>query len=712
MNLFTKTSIVLSSLLYTVAFAQTPQKKEEQGIALENVVVKGRATEFYLEKTTDIGSKTDIDIMSLPQSVQILNEQLIHDQAARDITDLYRSIAGVSEFSYSGVTFRGFRDSGNVFYDGVRGDPYSGFSVPQLFNVERVEVLKGPAAALYGNGEPSGMINYVTKKPSFDTENKVGLTLGNYDLRGAHFDSRGGLSEKIAYRLGVFFEEQDSFRNNADEQNIEISGGLLFELSENTDLTTTFDYIKQDLGGHRLRGVPVDDNGNFLVDRSYNANEKGDYQKLKATVFQASLDHKFNNNFSVKTTVRYLDNQRDQGYHESRHWVDVNGDDEANIDDGTIKREYRLQDRSNEEISLTTDFTYLLEARNIDHQLLFGFDYHKVDTDFINFRARYEGDNVKNLNIFDLNYGETDPSTYTLLDRNGAGSKATRTGIYLQDKIDINEHWILLGGFRFDQFNDEASGYEFDDSHISPRLGLTYKIDNLASVYLNYSESFKPTSLGNQEDVEGDGATLDPERGTQIELGLKKLWMGGKIMTTFAAYQINKKDLAINNPDKKDDDDGIASKVNLGEVESQGFEMTLVGDITNNWTMTANYAYNDTIVKEGVGQIRNDFGEGERFTNAPEHQAGIWTRYDINNLNSAVAFGANYVSEQMSFDSQKVKPFTVFDASWTTTWDATQVQVNIHNLFDKEYAVSGFNERNGHFPGAPREFVVQLTHNF
>lgn len=180
----------VSACLACSVFAQdSDAQTDEETTELEAVDIKGRAQAFYQEKTTRIGSKTDIDILHLPQSAQVLTEQLIRDQAARDITDLYRSIAGVSEFSYSGVTFRGFRDSGNVFYDGVRGDPYSGFSVPQLFNVERVDVLKGPAAALYGGGEPGGMINYVTKKPEFQQERTATLTLGNDDTIGASVDT-------------------------------------------------------------------------------------------------------------------------------------------------------------------------------------------------------------------------------------------------------------------------------------------------------------------------------------------------------------------------------------------------------------------------------------------------------------------------------------------------------------------------------------------
>ena len=139
--LFTFSLVVPLTLISAPLFAQSSTTDTaNEADPIEEVVVKGRAQEFYLVKSTKIGTKMDTAIMDLPQSAQVLSEQLIIDQAARNITDLYRSIAGVSEFSYSGVTFRGFRDSGNVFYDGVRGDPYSGFSVPRLFNILPVQL--------------------------------------------------------------------------------------------------------------------------------------------------------------------------------------------------------------------------------------------------------------------------------------------------------------------------------------------------------------------------------------------------------------------------------------------------------------------------------------------------------------------------------------------------------------------------------------------
>ncbi|WP_165735661.1 TonB-dependent receptor [Pseudoalteromonas sp. C8] len=687
----------------------------EQNNDIEKIEVTGRAQQFYLETESKIGTKTNLDLIKLPQSAQVLTEQLIIDQAARDITDLYRSIAGVSEYSYSGVTFRGFRDDANVFYDGVRGDPYSGFGVPQLFNVERVEVLKGPASALYGGGEPGGMINYVTKKPSYTQKRELKLTLGNYNTRGASLDMTGGLTDTMAYRVGGYYEEQDSFRNNADSKNTELTGGLLFDLSDSTTLTTSVDYIKQDLGGNRLRGVPVDDNGNFLVDPSYNVNESFDYQNMEALVLQAEISHYFSDDFSVSSTLRYMDNERDQAYHESQNWVDVNGDGIANIDDETIKREYRKQYRANKEASLTTDFVYNFGQGQLTHQFLFGGDYHTVDTEYDYFRARYETDGVANLNIFNLNYGETDPSTYNLTDLNRDGVDTDRFGVYAQDVISIGEQWTIIAGLRYDHFKEfnQETGFSYSDSDITPRVAVTYQPVENTSVYINYSESFNPTSSADQEDVEGEG-NLEPETGKQTELGMKNRWFDGKIMSTFAVYQINKENVVMSNPDDTGAGDGIAALLNIGEVESRGFETTLVGDLSAHWTVTANYAYNDTQVVDGVtgDTLSNTFGDGSRFANAPRHQAGLWTRYALDSIDSSIAFGANYVSEQLSTSGQKVKPFTVFDMSWTSRFDDVLLSVNINNLFDKEYAVSGFTERNGHFPGSPREIVGQITYKF
>lgn len=677
--------------------AQAQNNSETSSV--EVIEVKGRAQQFYLDNNSSVGTKIEAELIDIPLSAQVLSNQLIIDQAARDITDLYRSIAGVSEFSYSGVTFRGFRDDSNVFYDGVRGDPFSGFGVPQLFNVDRVEVLKGPAAAVYGGGEPGGMINYVSKKPKFVRHSKLNLTLGNHSLAGISGELTDGLTDDVAYRLGGFYEQQDSFRNNADAENIELTAGVLYQLSDSTSIDLMVDHIVQNLGGNRLRGVPVDDEGNFLVDRSYNANEKSDYQDLKATVVQSNLKHDFNENLNANVTVRYLDNEREQAYHESRGWADSS--------ERTIKREYRDQYRANKELSFTSDFVFKTEFAGIEQQVLFGGDYHDISTEYEYLRARYEGDGVKNLNIFELNYGLTDPSTYKLKDMMRDGVEKTTYSFYLQDMMNLTERLTLMLGARYDHFDetDKASGSSYDDSDVSYRFGVTYKVSKDFSLYSNYSQSFNPVSATDFDESLGQ---LTPTTGDQIEIGVKKEWLDGRIFTTFAYYQIDKENLVQSNPDYIDNDTtpNEPQHLSFGLVESEGFEMVLVGDISDQLSVTANYAYNDTVIVEG--DTRNISDDGT-FVNAPKHQAGLWLRYGLDSIHSSISFGADYVSEQISFDNQKVKPFTVFDASWTTRWDDVLLSLNIKNLFDKEYAVSGFSKRNGHFPGEPREIVLQLS---
>lgn len=249
-------------------------------------------------------------------------------------------------------------------------------------------------------------------------------------------------------------------------------------------------------------------------------------------------------------------------------------------------------------------------------------------------------------------------------------------------------------GARFDKFEEtnKQTNTSYDDSDVSYRAGLTYKPTVSLSVYMNYSESFDPVSANAFEESVGQ---LEPTTGNQIEIGAKKEWLDGRILTTVALYNIDKENLVTANPDYDDEENpNVSPLINYGLVESKGFEFTMVGDITEFISLTANYAYNKTEVIEGASGNRSSSGD---FVNAPEHQAGLWARYDISNINSSFAFGVDYVSEQISYNDQKVKPYTVFDASWTTRWDNLLLSVNLNNVFDKEYAVSGFNERNGHF---------------
>lgn len=678
--------------------------------SLEEVIVYGRAQQYYLEETSTTGSKIEMDIINVPQSVQVLSKQLMIDQAARQITDMYRSIAGVSEFSYSGVTVRGFRESDNVFYDGVRGDPYEGFSVPQLFNIERIEVLLGPSAALYGGGDPGGMINYITKTPSFEPETRFTATAGNYNLYGGSLDTTGALTTSTAGRIGMFYEQQDSFRDNADLDNTLVVGGLLFEPTDQTAVNLKAEYVDQDLGGNRLRGVFVRDDGSSIVDRSYNTAEAIDSQKLEAYIGQLNVKHQFDESLSLNSTLRYLDNDRDQAYHEPRGWVDSNGDGEANELDGEIRREYRVQARTNREYSLTMDLVKTFSIGSWENTTLVGGDHHYIDASAEISVAFAGTGGVPNLNVFNPNYGEADPANYTIVSLGDLDTDTKMSGLYLQHLIDFNSHWSLMLGLRYDDFEDKDKNedFKYSDDNTSTRAGLVFKPVEDGSLYLNYSESFSPLPLTDQFDPDSPG-TLPPETGYQWELGWKQDWLEGGLRSTVAVYTITKEDIPQPNPDDNGDMDGIPAQVSLGKVESDGYELTLVGDLTDRLVMTGNYAYNDVKIVEG-SDFSNSFRAGSRFANAPKHQAGLWMRYALPDIQSSIALGMEYVSNQVNLDGQRIDSFTVYDASWSTQFDNLVFQVNIKNIFDKDYFVSGLSERLGNFPGAPREYIFEMRY--
>lgn len=709
MSLTSAPSCFLKRTVLALATAMPLQAgaNESQPQSLERIEVKGRAAQFYFVKESAMATKTPTDYMDIPQSIQVLSKELIADQAARQTTDLYRSISGITQFSYSGVTARGFRQD-QVRYDGVQGDPYGGFSIPQLFNVEQVEVLKGPSGMLYGAGQPGGLLNYVTKKPKFQTQQEFGLLAGNYDLRGVYAESTGSLDEDttLAYRIGGFYQNVKPFRNNTDESNLLLSGGLTWLASQTTQLTLQYDFIDQDLGGHRLRGVPVDDAGNFLTAISYNPNEKTDFQRVKADVWQATLNHEFSPSFSNTTVIRYLDNQRLQNYHENRGLKD---------DGRSMIREFRDQVRENEEYSVTTDFIYQGQWGDISHTLLVGADYFDVQSHFQYSVGRGAKSNIPDIDIVTPQYG-SDPSTYQLLQRPDADTAFDRTGFYIQEQVSLGEHWIAIAGARYDHFNDEnqATGDSYSDSDISPRVGLIYKPSDYTSVFASRSQGFDPQSLSAQLSESSDldsGASLKPEQSVQYELGIKQQWLDGSLLTTATVYHITKDNVTVGNPQDTGDGDGQPNVLQIGEVTSEGFELDVVGDLTENWTAILNYAYNEAKITGGIpNSITNSVGD--EFVNAPDHTFGLWTRYDFPAIHSAFSIGLDYVSDRISFDGQTVQPYTVWDASWRSTINGFDVQLNVKNLFDKEYATSGFSRRNGHFPGEPRTILLQASRSF
>ncbi|MBP6878716.1 MAG: TonB-dependent siderophore receptor [Phenylobacterium sp.] len=675
----------------------------EEG-TVEELVVTGRAQRLYRTVETTVGkiAETPLDI---PQSIQVLNADLIADQGARDITDLYRNIAGVTTFAYSGVTFRGFRQD-EVYYDSVRGNPFNAFSTPQLFNIERVEVLKGPAGMLYGPGSPGGLINYVTKTPGEARSLEASATVGSYDRRGVSLAAEGRIAGPVLGRLGGFYEEMKPFRRNSGSEIRILDGGLTIELGERAQLVLQSTRYDQALQGNRLRGVPADNSGAFLTDISWNHNEASDYLVLGATTYQARLSGEIGARLSGDLTVRSFDSSEKQQYHEPFGLVDTDRDGQVDA----TRRQFRDQVRRADGLALAGNLRGEFETGPLTHRVLAGGDWYRENA-WSYGRSLTAG--VPNLSLRNPVYGVVSSRTYNLLSvaPSYTDSTSLRWGAYIQDQIAFGERWIVVGGVRFDRFEDEdkRSRQVYADDDLTFRAGVIYKARPDLSVYASWSEGFEPQAVSSQSTVVG--GPFAPVTGQQIEAGVKAELLDGRIQANAAVFEIVRENLLQIDPTRPPVN-GRDQMAPIGEVTSRGFETDLSVDVTPNWVVTANYAYNHVrVTKSAPGRVLSN-AVGDRFANAPAHEAGFWTRYQIAAIDTAIAFGGEYVGERISIDGQQVKPYTIFDVSIIKTFGPVRAMLRIDNLFDKTYAASGFITRSGHFPGEPRSVFLELRTRF
>lgn len=676
------------------------------------IIVTGRAQKLYRVEESASGKMPTTPLES-SQAITVITERLIEDQGARDAQDLYRNISGVSFFSYAGVTARGFRQEEN-FYDGLRGDPYIGFSVPQLFNVQQVEFLKGPAGMLYGQTAPGGLFNYVTKKPSLDRfEGSVKLVGGTENRYGAQVELEGPVIDGIGLRGGAFFEDRDTPRTWAGSKTLMLDGGAVFDLGP-ARLTVQALRIEQDLPANRLRGIPVDDDGHFLADREWNHNEPTDFLNLRSTSFFAKFEASLVEGLDIDIAARRIDSNETQNYHEP---FLLDSDDDG-VFDG-ITRQFRDQYRESGIWSFGGNAVWSAQLSDtVSNRMLAGFDYSTEDA--LSLSATLSGGAVPTaglpcpLSFENPVYRACDSANYNMPPQSRTLTDTERYGFYALNELTIGP-LIAVAGIRTDTFNDVSTANDgsvtaFEGSDETYRLGLVWRARDDLSFYAQYATSFEPQSASAQDPRRG--GPFAPTTGNMIEGGMKTALMGGRIQSTIAAYRIVRKNL-LQASGVDPENDGFENSVAFGEVTSKGVDIDVAADITPNWVLVLNYGYNDTRITEDNGNttITNSLPDGS-FVNAPDHMLGFWTRYQIPQVGLAFAFGGDYLSKRYNFQGQPVNPYFVFDASVSWNRGPFEVRLRVDNLFDKTYAASGFSDRGGHFPGEPRSAFIEAGYRF
>ena len=678
----------------------------------ENVSVRAEPGGYRTDAAT-IG-KIPVPILDAPASIRVIDRRLLEDQAAADADEVHRNIAGITSSPYASIVARGFTQR-DFLFNGVRGNPYgslggdvnnSGFSVSQLqlTNIERIEVLRGPASVLYGSAEPGGVMNYVTRKPQEVSGARATLRFGQYDQLYGSGEITGpvGDSGRLLYRLAAYANERESFRANARMENTHLAGNLDWIVSDRTRLGFEYENIGQELQGHRLRGVPVDGDGNFLTDIEWTATEPNDFTNLDAHVFQLRWDQALPGGWTLDSTLRYLEYDRAEQYHEPRR---INPDN-------TVQREFRDQQRTNDDIAAVLNVNRTVRTDSTVHRFLFGADLFRQDHLFRYGRARQSGNGgpVPDLHLFEPEYGRSRGSDYGLTPDSFAEDTvvARQLGVFAQDHLEIGDALHLLLGARLTVYEDSgASGgntLEGSEQGITSRAGVVYKPRDAWSLYGSYSTSFnRPSILAQTASANGPH---DPETARQFELGVKTE-VTDALSVTAAAFTITKQNVLRPDPEYGPDGNNWNAVLQVGEARNRGLELELLGALTPGWDLSLNYTYLDsTIVRDpNPGLV------GEPLPNAAPHSLGLFTRFDLLRQASA-GVGVTHVAERLEpYAGIRAPAFTVVDLHlYRRLGRFGQVHLRLENLFDTVYATSSlFAARAGNFPGQPRTLSILLT---
>ncbi|MFQ4146086.1 TonB-dependent siderophore receptor [Chlorogloeopsis sp. ULAP02] len=684
---------------------QTPQTEEkpasetpqEEPLAQDDepieLVVTGEQ-DSYRVPNTSVGTRTDTPLRDIPQSIQIVPQQVIEDQNVIYLQDALRNATGVvpstaPDFSTNFFNIRGFSStdfSGNILRNGLR-DPRATIGF-ETTNVEQVEVLRGPASVLFGQGNPGGTINIITKQPLREPFYAIDATIGSFDFYRGAIDLSGPLndSKTLLYRLNTSYRYSESFVDLVEARNFLIAPVVSLALGENTRLTFEGEYI--DTSRTFSFGLPavgtVLPNPNGRISRSLGINEgPSESQNIRVGYV---LEHEFSENWSVRNAFRAGFWQVDDEYTFPSQLLP---------DNRTLERQLAEDLRTNNNYIFTTDLVGRFSTGSIEHQLLLGFDLSRIDE-----TLRFGQSDPLPFDLFNPKYGQFFGSITRLEDI------ATRTdvlSIYVQDQITLIENLKLLLGGRFDLFRQTDQNFladtraEQSGDAFSPRVGIVYQPIEPISLYASYTRSFTPT-IG----TAFDGSTFQPERGTQYEIGVKADF-NDKLSATLALY-----DLTRTNVTTDDTRAGIPPgfSIQTGKQRSQGVELTVQGEILPGWNIIAGYAYtNARLTKD------NTFEEGNFLSNAPENAFNLWTTYEIQQgylRGLGLGLGFFFVGERQAdlANSFQLPSYFRTDAAIFYRRNQFRAALNFRNLFDVDYFESAFGSLRV-YPGEP--FTVQGT---
>jgi iron complex outermembrane receptor protein len=723
----------------TVEFPLTESKN-----VLQQVEIIGRKERSYKNTSSFIGSKTELNSKDLPQSVSFVTKELISDQGQMRVGEVVKNMSGVNQFTfYDDITIRGFRINGQSNTQLINGLRTStGFWKQPLANyLERVEVMKGPSSALFGNASPGGVLNRVTKKPLDFNRKSLDFSFGSFNTFRALADFTGPMNadRTLLYRLNIGYEDANSFRDLQFDKNLVIAPSVSFLPTDKTRLN--FDIIYNQSNSRLDRGQAANNNDLYSTPVTRSLSSANDYLNENTYNISASLNHYFTEKLSV--TLAYLKTgyNEDLLEHRSANGYAVDADSALIEDKVAMQVFQRKRRRYIDNVSMF--FNYAATTGALEHKLLVGYDYSQdqvpaggsqltasgyrnaANTGFIatynpkkksNYLLDANGNPVPNAAHFNLadpigSQLLKDVSKYFFAPRSFDPTFYELHGIYAQDLIKLGKFQALLG-FRYEKYVDKENYLKPTEKKVRqeaflPRVGLVYELLPQINLYGTYVEGYNPQTASSISNPNA-GGPFDPLMSNMIEAGAKSEWFHKQLAVTVGVYRIIQKNTLYNASDANNPD--LLRQV--GEEKSQGIEFDIVGHILPHWSILTTYSHNKAVITESPVAEEID----RQKPNAPANTASIWTRYSIPHGQLAglgFGFGSNFVDKRiLSINANQTAPsYVLVDAALYYTVNKVRVQFNFNNIFDKTHWVGGYDYLRI-FPGKPRNFLVTLGYTF
>ena len=667
------------------------------GSGRDDIVVTGQNPEYRTPDTTAL--KIDAPLRDIPQTIDVIPDQVIRDQRALSMQDAVRNVAGINMATGDGqrdqFVIRGNIAYGDLFIDGVRDDA---LYFRDLSNIERIEILKGPASVLYGRGSSGGLINRVSKKPGTEG-GEIVVSYGSWEDKRGEIDlGHVFTGNDVAVRLTGAIERSDSYRDQGFLRREAIAPSVLFAPSDRTQILLQADYLRDrrvtDNGIPAFQGRPVDVRASTYYGA---ANARAvDFSQSEVWSTTATLDHEFSDTLKLHNALRYYD------YTLDRQNTIPNVVNEAAR---TVTLNRQSTDRAEHGWFNQLELSGRFSTGPLEHKLLLGFETGRQSK----YELRIDRANIATVDLFD--------PVLPVLPLEVAGTPGThRTGVYktlgfyAQDMISLGEYWKALAGLRYDRFRQEVHqriagqpDLARTDTFWSPRIGLVWQPTPAQSYYVSWNKSYQPS--GETFALSTSSADIAPEKTINREIGAKFDLFDGKLSTTISAFNLKRSDIKATDPI-------LLKVVPVGVQRTRGIEISAQLELSQGWQAIASYAYLDARITRSPALDSGVPIQGNRPTLTPVNSASLWLMRSFGDR-FGLGGGVNYVGDrQANLANSVVLPeYITADAMAWARMGKLKAQLNIRNIFDRDYFVSGHGTvGNLNMPGAPRSAMLTLRY--